>query len=113
MTADEIIELAKEKLGKDLTEQEAEDYLNGKTPLPDEALELISGGSSKCASIINKIDEFVVDTAPSKCNKCKAFTRYIYIKEKDIWRCKKCKEFTRGSGQVIPPEVVESYKKNK
>ena len=46
MTTEEIIALAKEKLGKDITEQEAQDYLSGKTPLPDEALELVSGGGS-------------------------------------------------------------------
>ncbi len=44
MTTQEVIALAKEKLGKDITEQEALDYLSGKTPIPDEALELISGG---------------------------------------------------------------------
>ena len=46
MTTEEIIVLAKEKLGKDINEQDAQDYLSGKTPLPDEALELVSGGGS-------------------------------------------------------------------
>lgn len=44
MTTKEIIALAKEKLGKDITEQEAQDYLDGKIALPDEALEIVSGG---------------------------------------------------------------------
>lgn len=46
MTTEEIIALAKEKFGKDIKEQEALDYLSGKLPLPDEALELVSGGGS-------------------------------------------------------------------
>ena len=46
MTNEKIIALAKEKLGKDITEQEAQDYLSGKLSLPDEALELVSGGGS-------------------------------------------------------------------
>ena len=46
MTTEAIIALAKEKLGKDITEQEAQDYLSDKIAIPDEALELISGGSS-------------------------------------------------------------------
>jgi glutaredoxin-related protein len=46
MTTDEMIALAKEKLGRDITEEEARDYLDGKLPLPDEALELVSGGAS-------------------------------------------------------------------
>lgn len=45
MTTEEIIALAKEKLGQEITEQEAQDYINGITPLPDEALELVSGGA--------------------------------------------------------------------
>lgn len=44
MTTQEIILLAKEKLGKDISEQEAQDYLDGKSTLPDEALEVVSGG---------------------------------------------------------------------
>lgn len=51
MTTKEIITLAKEKLGKDISEQEALDYLSGKLPLPDEALELVSGGGS-CSNIV-------------------------------------------------------------
>lgn len=45
MTAKEILILAKEKLGKDITEQEAQEYLDGKRALPDEALELVDGGA--------------------------------------------------------------------
>lgn len=44
MTTEEIINLAKEKLGRDITEQEAQDYINGNVALPDEALEIVSGG---------------------------------------------------------------------
>lgn len=44
MTTDKIMALAKEKLGKDLTEQEAQDYLSGSAPIPDEALDIVSGG---------------------------------------------------------------------
>ena len=46
MTNEKVIALAKEKLRKDITEQEAQDYLSGKTPLPDEVLELVSGAGS-------------------------------------------------------------------
>lgn len=49
MTAERIIALAKEKLGREITEQEAMDFLDGKLPLPEEALDLISGGSG-CSS---------------------------------------------------------------
>ncbi|MEM1483437.1 hypothetical protein V6615_01020 [Oscillospiraceae bacterium PP1C4] len=44
MTTKQVIDLAKEKLGKDITEQEAQDYLSGKTAIPDEALDIVSGG---------------------------------------------------------------------
>ncbi len=44
MTAQQAMNLAKEKLGKDITAQEAKDYLSGKTALPDEALSIVSGG---------------------------------------------------------------------
>lgn len=46
MTTEKIITIAKEKLGKDITEQEAQDYLDGKISLPDEALDIVSGGAS-------------------------------------------------------------------
>ncbi len=46
MTTQEVIALAKEKLGKEITEQEAQDYLSGKTALPDEALAIVSGGGT-------------------------------------------------------------------
>ncbi len=45
MTIEQIVALAKEKLGKDIGEQEALDYLDGQIALPDEALELVGGGS--------------------------------------------------------------------
>lgn len=44
MTTQEIITIAKEKLGKDITEQQAQDYLSGKTAIPDEAMDIVSGG---------------------------------------------------------------------
>ncbi len=44
MTTQEVIALAKEKLGKEITEQEAQDYLSGKTAIPDEVLAIVSGG---------------------------------------------------------------------
>lgn len=44
MTTEQIIALAREKLGKDITEQEAQDYIDGKVAIPDEALDLVSGG---------------------------------------------------------------------
>jgi len=50
MTTEKVIALAKEKLGKDVTEQEVEDYLSGKTAIPDKALELVSGGGG-CDSV--------------------------------------------------------------
>lgn len=58
MTTKEIMALAKEKLGKNITEQEAQDYLDGKVSLPDEALDIISGGGEctqtcpKCGSAL-------------------------------------------------------------
>ena len=45
MTTEKIKVLAKEKLGKDITEQEAQDYLSGKMALPDETLDIVSGGA--------------------------------------------------------------------
>lgn len=46
MTTKEFIALAKARLGLDISEQEAQDYLDGKKALPDEALELVSGGEN-------------------------------------------------------------------
>ena len=51
MTTKDIMALAKKKLGMDLNEQEVQDILDGKKALPDEALEIVSGGgdcSQKC-----------------------------------------------------------------
>lgn len=44
MRTHEIIAIAKEKLGKDISPQDIQDYMDGKISLPDEALELVSGG---------------------------------------------------------------------
>jgi hypothetical protein len=44
MTTQAVITLAKEKLGRDITEQEAQDYIDGKAAIPDEALDIVSGG---------------------------------------------------------------------
>ncbi len=57
MTTKEISALAKEKLGRDITEQEAQDYIDGKTALPDEALDIVSGGA---------------DCLTTKCPKCRS-----------------------------------------
>lgn len=77
MTTEKIIALAKEKLGKDITEQEAKDYLEGTIALPDEALELVGGGSG-CS------DEIL--TCP-KCgsNKCHGLDMHIHY-----YVCRKC-----------------------
>lgn len=58
MTTEKIIAFSKEKLGKDITQQEAQDYLNNKMPLPDEALDIISGGG----------------TCKDQCPRCRLFT---------------------------------------
>lgn len=50
MTTEQIITLAKERLGRDITEQEAQNYIDGKTALPDEALDIVSGGGD-CLTI--------------------------------------------------------------
>ncbi len=58
MTTKEIITIAKEKLGKDISEQEAQDYLRGKIALPDEALDIVSGGgecTQKCEKCGNTL----------------------------------------------------------
>lgn len=44
MTTEQIITIAKEKHGKDIAEQEAQDYLDGKVKIPDDALDIVSGG---------------------------------------------------------------------
>ena len=44
MTTEHIIVLAKEKLGRDITEQEAQEYIDGIAVLTDEALDIVSGG---------------------------------------------------------------------
>ena len=50
MRTEDIIALAKEKLGRDITEQEAQEYLDGKIALPDETLDMVSGGGG-CVSV--------------------------------------------------------------
>lgn len=75
MTSDKIITIAKEKLGKDITEQEAQDYLDGKLVLPDEALEIVGGGAScaplRCPNCDS--DNITVNDFFSKCKKCGSF----------------------------------------
>ena len=46
MTTQEIIALAKERLGNDIAEQEAQDYIDGKAAIPDDALDTVSGGAA-------------------------------------------------------------------
>lgn len=72
MTTKEIITLVKDKLGKDISEQEARDYLEGKTPLPDEALEIVGGGAScsqKCPGCGASLAHFK-GTTHLECNVC-------------------------------------------
>ncbi len=76
MTSENVIALAKEKLGKEITEQEAQDYLSGKIAIPDEALDLISGGSG-----CNK-DAF--------CSRCRLFTRYERKEQPGTYYCMNC-----------------------
>lgn len=74
MTTKEIISLAKEKLGKDISEQEAQDYLDGKITLPDEALEVVSGGQY-CAGQV--------------CDKCGRETM-VYDYKESLMYCESC-----------------------
>ena len=46
MIIQDVITIAKEKLGKDITEQEARDYIDDKAAIPDDALDTVSGGGS-------------------------------------------------------------------
>lgn len=48
MTTKKINAITEKKLGKDITEQETQD-LDGKIALPDEALDIVSGGEGKGA----------------------------------------------------------------
>lgn len=88
MTTEEIIAMAKEKLGKDITEQEAQDYLSGKAPLPDEALELVSGGG-------------VCDGATDK--RCPVCGFHLYQLKERIYtyHCKNCKTHLHQSFKGI------------
>ncbi|MDD2647607.1 MAG: hypothetical protein PHI27_04220 [Eubacteriales bacterium] len=60
MDVKEFVAQAKERFGKDITEEQAQAYLDGREPLPDEAIELISGGGDctekkhcpKCGSAV-------------------------------------------------------------
>lgn len=72
MTTEKMIALAKEKLGKEITEQEAQDYIDGKTALPDEALDIVSGGGNclketcyKCGS-----EDLTCINLTYTCNRC-------------------------------------------
>lgn len=106
MTTEEIIALAKEKLGKEITEQEAQDYLSGKTPLPDEALELVDGGVTFIEAMKNSF--CIVKTEKFICKKCKADSRYEYAKGLGIYRCKYCGDITTKDGQpaTLPPGYI-------
>lgn len=85
MKKEEIIALAKEKLGKEITEQEVQEYLDGNCPLPDEVMELVSG--SGC------------NNKPTyKCPRCYS----IYFSESsenpEYIKCRKCGlEFYKGA----------------
>ncbi len=56
MTTEKIMALAKERLSKEISEQEARDFLDGRLALPDEALELVSGGG--CGEFYDYYREF-------------------------------------------------------
>lgn len=109
MTTEEIIALAKEKLGKEITEQEAKDYMNGKIPLPDEALELVSGGAScgtekcpSCGTAMVKKDKGVF-----YCNKCSLH----YNKRNKDWevfdKCPLCGNLSFYRVVVGMPSIYE------
>lgn len=75
MTTEQIITLAKEKLGKDITEQEAQDYIDGKAALPDEALEIVSGGAVCVDPVCTYCGSHSCDVSPTNpgwylCNGC-------------------------------------------
>ena len=76
MTTEKIMALAKEKLGKDITEQEAQDYISGKIALPDEALEIVSGGGSCSLEL--------------KCPKCESRDCKIRDASMNEFRCCSC-----------------------
>ena len=48
MTTEQIIAFSKEILAKEITEQEAQDYIEGETAIPEEKLDIVSGGDG-CA----------------------------------------------------------------
>lgn len=68
MTTEEIINLAKEKLGRDIKEQEAQDYINGNLALPDEALEMVSGGCRADALASNLGTDAIYKRGHRMCN---------------------------------------------
>lgn len=82
MTTQEAIALAKKKLGKDITEQEAQDYCSGKVAMPDELLDIVSGGRERSIN----------EEGPIRCPRCgsgdvailKEFERYV------VCRCNAC-----------------------
>lgn len=78
MTTEEIINLAKEKLGRDITEQEAQDYINGNLALPDEALEMVSGGC------ILSFEEVIA------CPKCGSVNIYTVQRGTRKFECRDC-----------------------
>lgn len=65
MTGEEVRKLAKEKFGKELTDEQAQDYLNGSVSIPDEALDAVSGGFNG-ASHDDEAAEWISDTK-KKC----------------------------------------------
>lgn len=103
MTTQEIIALAKEKLGKDITEEEALDYLDGKIPIPDEALELVSGGGSICKSLDKKYGPQII------CPLCGS--KAYESKNRDwLYTCNVCStNYYDASEYMIPKWYVYKY----
>ena len=90
MNAEEIVALAKEKLGRDVTEGEVQGYLSGSIALPDEALELASGGKN--------------------CHECQHDCRwddYVSSDGRRYYRCTKCGYVGGWTREVFDAEHPE------
>lgn len=86
MTTEKMIAIVKEKLGKDITEQEAKDYISGKFALPDELLDVISGGADDGSSTV---PETII------CPKCHS-TSVTILKEFERWYACQCNNCGNG-----------------
>lgn len=86
MTTEEIISLAKEKFGKDITREEAENYLSGKTPIPEEVLEQVSGGITCLLNLDERVQ--IIYRNETKCPIC-GYKAYAYDGSKRF-ECENC-----------------------